>query len=403
LENTSSNELALELLDYCLRGQSWPDELLHSLLRDATGPDPLPATRALFTILVERLGDLFEPALCDAYAQIFSNVIAFVDPSLSASELETRYQRVRHLRRVQGDPACVFVLSRVTLGADVAVTSVVLDGVKRRFPAARICFVGPRKNWELFAEDPRIEHVPFSYGRRGALRDRIAGWVELRDVLSLEHSIVIDPDSRLTQLGLLPICAEDNYYFFESRSYGGDSSRSLSQLTSQWVAETLEVPDARAWIAPKPTPGQYDVAISLGVGDNPEKRIADPFEARVISALKGRIVIDKGAGGDETARVESAMAHAQGPIDAWQGDYAPFASLISSSKLYIGYDSAGQHVAAACGVPLISVFAGYVSERMFERWRPTGPGPITVIQVKDPTPDKVIAETLRALSARIAL
>ena len=41
----------------------------------------------------------------------------------------------------------------------------------------------------------------------------------------LPNSIVIDPDSRLTQLGLLPICREEDYYFFESRSFGADTRR----------------------------------------------------------------------------------------------------------------------------------------------------------------------------------
>jgi ADP-heptose:LPS heptosyltransferase len=40
--------------------------------------------------------------------------------------------------------------------------------------------------------------------------------------------------------------------------------------------------------------------------------------------------------------------------------------------LYVGYDSAGQHVASACGVPLISIFRGSVSERFFSRWQPDG-------------------------------
>jgi ADP-heptose:LPS heptosyltransferase len=41
--------------------------------------------------------------------------------------------------------------------------------------------------------------------------------------------------------------------------------------------------------------------------------------------------------------------------------------------LYVGYDSAGQHVAAAAGVPLISIFTGYPCERMLARWRPNTP------------------------------
>ncbi|HUS06799.1 MAG TPA: glycosyltransferase family 9 protein [Bryobacteraceae bacterium] len=397
MENTSSNDLALELLDYCLHRKRWPDELLHSLLRNALVHDPLRASRALFRIVVERLGDLFEPDLCTIYAELFSEVIAFVDPRLNAGELLDRYNRVRRPRRVEGNPERVFVLSRVTLGADVAVTSVVLDGIKRRFPAARVCFVGPRKNWELFAADRRVEHVPLDYGRQGTLGGRLATWTELRDLVSEPGSVVIDPDSRLTQLGLLPVCDEENYYFFESRGYGGESSKSLSELTSEWVRETMGIPDARAWIAPLPMSRGYDIAVSLGVGDNPEKRVADPFEASLMAALQGSIVVDKGAGGEETVRVERAMTHARAPIEAWQGEYAPFASLIRNSRLYIGYDSAGQHVAAACGVPLISIFAGYVSQRMFERWRPTGSGPIRVLQVTDGSPAKALDAFLPVL------
>ena len=33
--------------------------------------------------------------------------------------------------------------------------------------------------------------------------------------------MVIDPDSRLTQLGLIPVCDDSRYFFFESRAFGG--------------------------------------------------------------------------------------------------------------------------------------------------------------------------------------
>jgi ADP-heptose:LPS heptosyltransferase len=64
----------------------------------------------------------------------------------------------------------------------------------------------------------------------------------------------------------------------------------------------------------------------------------------------------------------------------WDGSFAGFAAHIQRSGLYVGYDSAGGHVAAALGVPMISIFAGFASERMFERWRPTGSGKITVLR-----------------------
>jgi ADP-heptose:LPS heptosyltransferase len=80
----------------------------------------------------------------------------------------------------------------------------------------------------------------------------------------------------------------------------------------------------------------------------------------------------------------------------YQGDYAPFAGMITRSRLYIGYDSAGQHVAAAAGTPLVSVFRGYASERMFQRWRPTGAGRIEVIDAAEGPLDAVLERTLAA-------
>ena len=55
-----------------------------------------------------------------------------------------------------------------------------------------------------------------------------------------------------------------------------------------------------------------------------------------------------------------------------EGAFAPFAAEIARSKLFVGYDSAAGHVASACGVPLIGIAKGFVSERMAARWRPNG-------------------------------
>jgi hypothetical protein len=199
-------------------------------------------------------------------------------------------------------------------------------------------------------------------------------------LLSQPDSIVIDPDSRLTQLGLLPVCAEENYYFFESRAYGGDGDQSLGALTRQWVAETFGVEDARAYIAPKPGP-PAGITVSLGVGENTAKRVGGEFENGLLRALAGpSTLVDKGAGGEEAERVAAAGAGLD--LRYWDGAFAPFAAAIAGSRLYAGYDSAGQHVAAACGVPLVSVFAGFPAPRMFSRWRPTGPGHVQVVRVE---------------------
>ncbi len=375
MENTSADSLAQELLEHCLAGSPYPERLLDDLLDGDR-------SRALFRTVVERLADLFEPSLCGVYADLFSEVIARRIGDLHAEHLLARYERVRRPRKFDRDPAIrnVFVLSRVTLGADVAITSIMLDAAKQKFPNAQIYFVGPQKAWELFAADPRLKHIAIAYGRSGTLDDRLSIWRALRETMGKPASIIIDPDSRLTQLGLLPICSEEDYYFFESRSYGGGGDESLSDLARRWVSETFGVAGARPYIRTGLDAAEVATTVSFGVGENPAKRIPDPFEEELLELLPRPILIDRGAGGEEADRVERAVARAGPGIAMWDGSFAGFAAHIERSHLYVGYDSAGGHVAAACGVPMISIFAGFASERMFQRWRPTGPGKISVLR-----------------------
>jgi len=380
LTNTSCERIAQEVLDRCLAGDP-PGELPGALLGEPCG-------KALFGILVEGLADRFEPSLCDVYARLFAPVVG--------GSVE-RYQRVRLPRPVLGEPKRILVLSRVTLGADVAVTSVLLAAAKERFPKAEIVFVGPSKNFELFAADSRLRHAPISY-QRGSLRDRLAVGGDLRALASDPDCLVIDPDSRLTQLGLLPVGAEDRYHLFESRGYGGESDRALPELAADWAAETLGVQGAKPYLA-IPRDQARHITISLGVGENPAKRIPDPFEEQLIALLAATgepVVIDKGAGGEEAARVERAVERSGCKPQFWEGSFAGFARLIAASRLYVGYDSAGQHVAAALGVPLVSIFAGFPTPRMFHRWKPIGEGS-TVIRVDHPDP----AETIDRVRAAV--
>ena len=125
-------------------------------------------------------------------------------------------------------------------------------------------------------------------------------------------------------------------------------------------------------------------AISLGVGENETKRIPGDFETGLIRGLGARfktLWIDRGAGGEEARRV-TAAAEASGRIAQvrfWEGSFAGFASIISQCDYYAGYDSAGQHAAAAAGTPLTTYFAGAPSERFRLRWAPSGSGSIEVV------------------------
>jgi len=316
--------------------------------------------RALFSIVVERLGDLFEPGLCDTYARLFSQVIARVCP-----ELIPRTRRITSRTGLWPDTNRVYVLSRITLGADVAVTSVLLDKAKRRYPSAEIVFAGPRKNYELFEADARILHRDVPYARGGSLRDRL----EASAALWFDDGLVLDPDSRLTQLGLIRVCRDDRYRFFESRSFGGNGNERLPDLAARWADD----PKARPYVATRPASGPAaDITVSLGVGENHAKRLDDDFERelmRLLAATGASVLIDKGGSAAERERVERAIPSG---VRTHEGSFAPFAAEIARSKLFVGYDSAAGHVASACGVSLISIAKGFVNERMAARWRPIG-------------------------------
>ncbi len=399
-------------------------------------------SRVLFRDVVEVLGDSFDPALCDLYVDLFSRVIAAArrDPGLSAVDqllnsfgLTTDEEILRRANRVRRPTAFdlarrdavrkVLVPSRVTLGADIAVTSVVLRKMKDVFPHAEIVLLGGVKAGAFFASDSRVHLSEIAYARGGSLRDRLGAWPALVDLvrreidgLTPEEYIVVDPDSRLTQLGLLPLVPDESrYYFFESRSFPAEGSACIGELTGKWLDDMfgagshpslpyvgLPEEDLQRGIALiSVAAGRPLVAVNLGVGDNPAKRVVDPFEAELLSLLHARgyaIVLDQGAGEEELARTSKLIRGLQesgasgsrlddtpnaiADVNVWQGSLNGFAGYIAAANLYIGYDSAGGHLAAALGVPGIDIFAGASSPRMLERWTPWGAAPASVIAVE---------------------
>ena len=79
----------------------------------------------------------------------------------------------------------------------------------------------------------------------------------------------------------------------------------LSTLASRWVAETLGVPDAKAYVATGQGAREFATTVSLGVGENLEKRVGGSFESDLLRQLPRPVLIDKGAGGEEAARVKN--------------------------------------------------------------------------------------------------
>ena len=342
------------MLEAARRGEILPEPLVRALGEEC------PAQ--FFRIVIESLADSFDPAQAVAYKELMRAWVVepqHVEPSIS--------ERVN----------TVYVLSRVTLGADIKITSVILDAMKRRFPNAAIVLVGGRKSAELFAADKRVTHLEAQYPRTGPVSLRLEFADDLRRKLRGSHHIVIDPDSRMTQLGLVPVCEPLHAFHFPSRT--AHSAANLTTLTERWVQETFHE-SGQAYV--KPHRVRIDgerprAAVSLGVGENDTKRVGGDFEVQMIRTLGERfrtVWIDRGVGGDEAVRV-TAAARASGVADRvrfCEGSFADFVSVITQCDFYAGYDSAGQHAAAASGVPLISIFAGAPSERFRERWAPSG-------------------------------
>ncbi|HEY3138587.1 MAG TPA: hypothetical protein VGL29_21360 [Blastocatellia bacterium] len=412
------------------------------------------ASRAFFTSLVERLADSFESEAVTLYNLAFAQLIQYCRKDrraysldrelaragiLNEENLTTRADRLRCVMPIAPGESHtlrrIIVLSRVTIGADVAITSVIIERVKREFPDVEIVLLGGKKSGELFGADQRVHVKEIEYGRGGSVIARLLSWIDLIEcVRELTRGfgrgeyLIIDPDTRLTQLGLLPVAPETNdrgYVFFPSREYRAEASHPLGELTSMWLDEVF---GESAVTYPGVSLGGRDieatkdliirlkrpvVTINFGVGDNPLKRVGVDFEAALVSGLVQRgasIVLDKGTGHDESERIDKVIAEAtrsakngqralvvqldeqtsiaalnewnEADILTWHGRVGVLAALIGESDLYIGYDSAGQHIAAALEVPCIDVFAGFSSRRMLDRWRPTGRGEIRVFPVE---------------------
>lgn len=414
-------------MDACLAGEDWQPGDIDALV-DADSD-------ALFRIVAEGLADRFDPRLDDVYADIFSHAIARIDNRFTAAELRSRYRHLRRVRpyvpvvdpldvmrervlkveykalrslrtsgtayRVPGiepphpadngpDPERIVLLSRVTLGADIAVTSIFAQALQARFPNSELTFAGSRKSAELLG----LQLLPIDYARSGGLRARLRSVEALLELG--DGTLIVDPDSRLTQLGVYPVAPEQRYYFFDSR--GIDGPGSLVDLAREWCMQVFEVHIPRPQMKVGAAPFEFArpaIAVSLGVGGNEAKRIGGGFEHSLLRELSGRaatVIVDKGEGEEEAARAESAAAGLAN-VKFWSGSFAGFAALIANSELYVGYDSAGQHAAAALGVPLVSIFAGAVNDRFFERWRPDG----RVIRIDGGSPESAFVRVRSAL------
>ena len=401
---------------------------------------------ALFAGVVEPLNDGFSAGGRAAYARLFAHAVWRVcarEPRLAQrlavwgvadeAALHVRYQAARAgIHPLPSTAAKVVVLSRVTIGADVLLATVALQRLHHRHPGAELVLLGDAKLAPLLGGLPQVRVRPISYARRGPLRERLASWLAVADAVADEApDLVLAPDSRLDQLGILPVCAVERYALWENVRPDGAAPLSLAAQFDGWLADRLDLPRVPAClprVAFTPAAGALAArlvaacgpgrlaAVKLDHGGNPAKALPRAAEVYLLAALRARgwrILLDRGFGTDELTSSD-ALCAAAGlvPVDLddsgkglgraveelapgsladatvvrFHGSIAGWAAALSACGLALSYDSVGHHLAAALGIPLVTAFTGHSDPAFAIAWQPRGPALVTVVEI--PTASK---------------
>jgi len=427
------------------------------------------AARALFSIIIESLCDDFEEMQTETYNRVMAQVITFcrklsvgreLDRSLNDFGIYSHNDLLERIKTIrleanplprQTDINKILLLSRVTIGADVAVTSIIIQRLAELYPKAEIVLIGGSKMNEIYGGNPRIRLQKVEYERQGGLIERLSNWQLVLNIIQqelaacpLDNTILVDPDSRLSQLGVLPIIPPEHYHFFDSRSdISFDANMSMAQLTNAWLDKVTGLHDFRypgVWPAPgllqqaaalhsklKYNGTRRIIAVNFGVGGNPRKKVGRLLEQELMLSLLQEpntvVLLDKGLGEMELQSsnflldtlkqngypIEDAVFSTEFNSDINSGviglqtRIGEIAAIIAKCDEYIGYDSACQHIAAALQTPCLTIFAGSNNMRFIRRWSAFGANSCQIVHVdtlSDPTTIDVEDIIVRIMNER---
>ncbi len=402
----------------------------------------LSATKTIFNGIIEFLCDDFSDKGVTTCNLVLTRILDFIrnlpegsslhallnDFGFSSSEdILNRYQKIAQLRPMSNSAKQavkkILILSRVTAGADIAITSVITYRLGLSFPKAEIVLIGPAHLSELNTSQANIRFVNYIYRNNSNLFDKMTSWPHLLKIAQRESQgfapqevLLFDPDTRMTQLGLLPLLPDKQTYYFPSRaSVSKDhASSNLSKLTNHWLNQLLDENISRTPVLTLPSEGsgyntfcrqlkknscKFVVTINFGVGNDPRKKIPGAFEEDLIKTLLQPediiVVLDTGRGPLENQRAQYHLNLLQAKgistdcireseikvkkltlthgLISFKGSLGSLGKMIDASDCFIGYDSCGQHLAAATGTPEVIIFAGAPSQRFINRWSPLGP------------------------------
>ena len=416
-------------------------ECIGQLCAMASGSDEkiaFQATNAIFSRIIEVLCDDFSDLGVATCNLVLTTILDFIRKTPSGAELNdllnnfhfssandilSRYSKIATPRCISQRSRLrvkkIIILSRVTAGADIAITSVIVRRLARTFPTAELILIGPSHLDEI-TNIPNSRTIHFIYKNDGTLLDKMTSWPSLLRLTNKEQLgytpgevILFDSDTRMTQLGLLPlVCDEDTFYFPSRNTFPVEiNDKNLSLLTNHWLNQILgEEISTSPFLFLKHHDGDhlsfcqnlkengcnFVIAINFGVGNDPKKKIHGSFEENLIKSLlkvkNTAIILDTGRGPQENQRaqyhldrvkehgfstgfISDANMHSEKiafphGLITFKGSLGSLGKLIDAADCFIGYDSCGQHLAAATATPAVIIFAGAPSKRFIGRWTP---------------------------------
>lgn len=457
-----SRQVAYSFLDYYFKNCSYKKEYIDLLCEMSTfSKKPLlaaPGANALFGIIVESLCDDFEVLQTETYNRVMAQVISYCCKITEGSMLniclnnfgissyDDILNRTKKIRKngnfltPEKKIKKIILLSRVTIGADIAITSVIVQRLLQIFSDIKIVIIGGSKLKEVYGGNKRIQIRETGYSRRGGLLERLSIWHIILQIIEQESKgytrdevVLIDPDSRLSQLGVLPLVEPDHYFFFDSRSdISLDKNVSMPELTNMWFDRLTGKKGfcyPRVWIPEaflakaaifcrqlRENNVKKIISINFGVGGNSRKSVGRRFEENLLLELLKTpgtlILLDKGYGDEETKHTDLLINAVQAMgfpaknaeintpvapgfnngIIAVRTTIGEMAALLANSDEYIGYDSACQHIGAALCIPCLTIFAGSNNIRFIRRWSAHGQNQCNIVHV-DTLTDRSLIDT----------
>jgi ADP-heptose:LPS heptosyltransferase len=425
---------------------------------------------AFFSVIIEELCDDYEDFQFEAYSKVMSQVISYCRRIPAGEKIERYLNRFKlfcaedivnragriHTRKYRFEAKTkavkqIYLLSRITVGADVAIVSVMIQRLSILFPDAQITLLGSLKLNEIFGGNSRLRIRHAAYVRGGGLLERLESWCDVVDMMDEETAadegqgvLVLDPDSRMTQLGVLPICEEENYLYFNSHNdLPSAGNPCMAELTNAWMDSVFgraEFCYPAVWVdagvldcagnltnSLRQSGCRRITAVNFGVGGNPRKRLGLEFEKKLICELlkepQSVVILDEGFGPEELANSQAIIeavksaGYAVGRVPFNHSSIENFshglltaectigqiAALIGSSDEFIGYDSACQHIAAALAVGPVTVFVGSNNPHFIRRWSACGNTSCKVVHVDtqghadNVSPDEIVGRIIDEL------